>query len=127
MNIEARLHIPGGNEYIETAVGLLGEASSELLMACAEAMDTVLFWLKCNNTERFKAFRSLFAASQDTKQEGSVRTEKDPENSGSKGRGKGREGAGGVEENSRAKRECCVSETSDALKEVLERFKANDR
>ena len=126
MNIESRLHIPRGDEYIETAVGLLGESSSELLTTCAGAVDTVLFWLECNNTELSKVFRSLFGGWQKAKQGKFTSTsEKNPKDSGNQGQGMG---TGGDEEaGSSAKRERCVSESLDALKEVLENFKAKDR
>jgi hypothetical protein len=129
MNIEVRLHIPRGDEYIDTAVGLLGESSSELLTTCADALDSVLSWLERNNTERFKALRSLFVGWRGAKQDSLAPTsEKDPENPENNVRVNGEDGAHQDEEaRTPTKREWSVSEASNALKEVLENFKANDR
>ena len=53
MNIEARLHTPNADAYIERAVALLGESCTELLVTCADSLDCVTDWLERINTERF--------------------------------------------------------------------------
>lgn len=116
MNIEARLNIPHGDIYTQESVKLLGEASSDILRVCANGLESVLAWLDRNNTERFGSlkfswFTSTLASSAGSKSsdasatdvekgEHKVTTEKTPQS---------------------------VSEAMKVLKEVLERFKSNDR
>lgn len=114
MNIEARLNIPRGDEYTQESVKLLGEASSELLGACACSLDAVLTWLERNNTERFKKFefswfRSSSASSKVSDASSNEAEKEEKADHGSK------------------KKRMSITDAMDALKDVLERFKAHDR
>lgn len=113
MNIEMQLETAHGDKYIQEAVGLLGESSTELLAACADGLDSVVRWLELNNTERFKKVISFFSGiASPLKTKRASTSGNDMEKN---------------EKNAQQKEHLCVFEAMDIIKKVLEKFKAIDR
>lgn len=130
MNIEAKLNVPRGNEFIQEAVKLLGESSCELLGSSADALDALVAWLERNNTERFTTLKwsssSSSSPSKDDKVSKGVAPVKDSAPKVQTGSA-GETDEEKAEESEKERRVLGILEAQAALKAELEKFKDSDR
>ncbi|KAF8310786.1 hypothetical protein DL93DRAFT_2084164 [Clavulina sp. PMI_390] len=121
------------------AVGILGEISSDLILSCAQAIDSAVNWLELTNHERFKNLRDFkwFSRSKkpvsthpkskttakDEKQANGARADKENDDVETGNSGSSLENQSDEDD----KEPLSLSEAKEKLREVLERFKNEDR